>query len=225
IESGVQVSSDGTIIAVHTADGARVLDGNGNDRFALTGLTGIDGFALAPDGTIAIGVPAAAVNRRDIRRWTRDGTPLPTIPSVPSNFDVSLAFDAGDAVCALTVGAGVQTVSRTRADRVQVFRSSALTGFSSQDPFAGIGVNSAGTIAVVRSTDTNGFGSGVHVDAFSPTGSKTFTLDKRASNVLEAETFDGVQIESFAVDRRSRRVAIVGRYALNFGWIEVLELP
>ncbi|HET9623388.1 MAG TPA: hypothetical protein VFP84_18570, partial [Kofleriaceae bacterium] len=47
IESGVQVSSDGTIIAVHTADGARVLDGNGNDRFALTGLTGIDGFALA----------------------------------------------------------------------------------------------------------------------------------------------------------------------------------
>ncbi|HET9623304.1 MAG TPA: hypothetical protein VFP84_18145 [Kofleriaceae bacterium] len=226
LQSRVQVSRDGTIIAVRTTDGVRVLDGDGNDRFALTGLT-VDGFALAPDGTIAIGVPATAVNRRDIRRWTRDGTPLPTIPSVPSNFDVSLAFDAGDAVCALTVGAGVQTVSRTRADRVQVFRSSALTGFSSQDPIASIGVDSDGTIAIARSTEPSGLGNGLHIDAFSPTGVKTFALEKRAPAQPQSSpiSFDGVQIAGFAVDRASRRIAVVGVYAQRYGWIEVLELP
>jgi hypothetical protein len=223
----VQVSSDGTIVALQTTNGARVLDGNGNDRFAITDVTGGDGFAVAADGTIAIGVPAAAVNRRDIRRWTRDGTPLLTIPSIPNNFDVALAFDASDAVCAMTVGAGVETVSRTRADRVQVFRSSALTGFSSLDPLAAIGVDSEGVIAAVRSTQADFFAGGLHLDAFSPTGVKTFTLEKRVPAPLPRSpiTFDGVQINRFAVDRASRRMAIVGIYAQRYPWIEVLDIP
>jgi hypothetical protein len=223
IESVVQVSSDGTMVAVHTVDGARVLDGDGNDRFAITGLTGIDGFALAADGTLAIGVPAAAVNRRDVRRWTRDGTPLPTLASLPGNFAVSLAFDAGDAVCGVTVGAGVETVSRTLPTASLAFKSSALTGFSSLVPLAAIGVDSDGAIAIARSTDPTFAASGMHVDAFSPTGAKIFTLEKKA--VQQDLALDGVQIGSFAVDRRSRRVAIVGSYTELFGWIEVLELP
>lgn len=223
IESVVQVSSDGARVAVHTADGARVLDGDGNDRFAITGLTATDGFALAADGTLAIGVPAAAVNRRDVRRWTRDGTPLPTLASLAGNFDVSLAFDAGDAVCAVTVGAGVQTVSRTLPNASLAFRSPSLTGFSSLDPFAAIGVDVDGALAVARATDPTFNLSGVHLDAFSPTGAKIFTLEKKA--VQQPFELDGVQIESFAVDPRSRRVAVVGRYAQVFGWIEVLALP
>jgi hypothetical protein len=224
LQSLIQVSSDGTVIAVHTADGARVLDGDGNDRFAITGVTGGDGFALAADGTLAIGVPAAAANRRDVRRWTKDGTPLPTLTSLAGNFDVSLAFDAGDALAAVTLGAGGQAVSRTRPDLTQVFRTNAATGFSSQDPSGVIGVNSAGEIVVVRSTDPSVLTGGLHLDVFSPTGSKTFTIDKPLVEPIGPIGFDGVLIEAAAIDPRSHRVAVAGRYAAAVPWLEVFDL-
>jgi hypothetical protein len=224
--SGVQVSSDGAVVAVRTTDGARVFDGSGNDLFAITGVTGADGFALAADGTLAIGEPAKAVNRRDIHRWKRDGTALPTLASLPGNTDVSLAFDAGDAVCGLTVGFGVETVSRTLSTATLAFKSSALTGFSNIDPLSALGVDSDGSLVVARSTDPTFDASGVHFDAFSPTGTKTFTLEKKASTQPEPVlVFDGVQIQSFAVDPRSHRIAVVGLYSDIYGWVEVLDMP
>jgi hypothetical protein len=226
VESNVQVSPDGTVVAAHITGGAHVLNGSGTDRFTVSNLGLTDGFAVAPDGTVAIGVPSATLDfLRDIKRFSSTGAALATIENLPNDTDVSLAFDATNALCGLTLGGQFQWVSRTLADTTPVFSNGGPDDIQSPDAPGAITVDSDGDLIVARGATQAARASGLHLEVWTSAGTRTFVHDKPASDATFVFVVDGVQLRTLAADRHARNLAVGGNYNQSQPWIQIYTMP
>ena len=220
LNSAVAVSPDGTVIAVQSG-GVRVLDGNGNDRFAVTAqLAGR--IAVASDGTVAFPVPGFP-EQVDVRRFTATGTELTTFSPLPGRFDAALAYDALGFLYADTSGHGGATVSRTTPAGGTVFeqddRTNATGGVST-----GVGADSSSNLIAVR-WSADGTISGLRLDIFSPTGTRIFTHDKPRTTRNNGRVVDDGITPHLLSGVRGKRFAVAGSYGVDTPWIQVYDAP
>jgi len=223
VQSTISASSDGTVIAAHTSDGAVVLDGNGALRFAATALTS-DGMAVAPDGSIGIGTAGTNAPALDVKRFDKTGASLPTIPNLPADRDASLYFDAQGALLGQTTIGGVTHVSRFSADGTLVFTNAEFTNFS-VSPKAAIVAASTGDVIAMRGA-TDAAPPGIRLEVFSSTGTSTWTLSNLPT-VVSFGVFNlsyGVSPVALAVDA-NKHFAVAGDYALGTPWVQIFALP
>ncbi len=108
--SAVQLNPDGSMIAVRTSGGVATFHRNGTPRFH-TNDGNPDGMAVAPDGTVAFGVPDDVQPAQlDLRRYSAAGTLLPPPSFVPGDDLASLAYAANGDLGSLT-GAFAHAIS------------------------------------------------------------------------------------------------------------------
>jgi hypothetical protein len=224
IQSTIAVSPDGTVVAAHTSDGAAVLDGGtGADRFTITGLTS-DGMAVAPDGTVAIGTASGDV-WLNVQRYNQMGTALATLMMLPGENDASLTYDVHNALCSQTTygpGDGV-TVSRIDSSLASAF--SKAEGTTDQPTHMAVVVASTGDIVAVRAATNQVLGGGVRLEAFSPTGTSTWTHTKTPSDLVpDFMEVDGVEVKALAADG-NHHVAVGGTYNYDSPWIQIYQMP
>lgn len=221
VQSTVNVSPDGTVIAVRTGDGTRVVDGNGDDRFTKTGLAP-DGLAVAPDGTVAVGVESGNFPEElDVLRFTSSGTPLTTLSPLPGETDASLVYDAQNFLCGQTTLFETDTVVRFSPDLTLAFSHAESTQLVPSPPAATV-ITSSGEVVAVRGND-EGFASGLNIEAFSPTGTVTWTHIKPAIEQFII-LIDGIDLRAAATDPH-HHLAIAGAYNADTPVIQVYTMP
>ena len=138
---------------------------------------------------------------------------------------MSLAYDAGNALCGLTVGGQFQWVSRTLPDLTQVFSNGGASGVSHPDPPGAIAVDSDGGLVIARDASEGTLSSGLHLEVVTPTGTQSFVHDKPDSDPPFIIISDGVQLRTLAADRHARHIAIGGDYNQSQPWIQVYAMP
>ncbi|HEY0480691.1 MAG TPA: choice-of-anchor D domain-containing protein, partial [Kofleriaceae bacterium] len=209
IQSTVSASSDGTVIGAHLRDGVHVVDGSGSDRFVRTVPTA-DGMAVAPDGTVAVGTDSVIPPLLDVVRFTASGATLPPLSPLPGDRDASLVYDAQGFLCAHTTFGGFAHVSRTSPDLTTVFTTFEATHFAVSPP-GGVVITSSGEVVSVRGADENAFATGVLIEAYSPTGTLTWTHRKPADSQFFFLLDNGVLPSAVATDN-NHHLAIGGVY-------------
>ena len=223
-QSTVSASPDGTVIAVHQSDGVQVVDGTGADRFTRGGLSPADGMAVAPDGTVAVGAESVVIDSLiDVHRFTASGVELPPLAPLPGDRDVSLVYDAQNFLCAETTFFGFADVSRTSPDLTTLFHTSELTHFAVSPP-AAVVISSSGEIVSLRGADEDAFATGLLIEAYSPTGTLTWTHRKPAASQFFLILDDGVLPFAAATDT-NHHLAVGGVYDATTPWIQVYEMP
>ena len=220
MNSAVAVSPDGTVIAVQSG-GVRVLDGNGNDRFAVTAqLAG--SVAVGPDGTVAFPV-AGPPEQVDVRRFIATGTELTTFSPLAGRFDAALAYDARGFLFADTSGHGGATVSLTTPAGSTVFsqddRTDAFAGVST-----GVGADSSRNLIAVR-WFADATIPGLRLDIFSPTGARIFTHDKPRRTRSNGQVVDDGLTPQLISGVRGKRFAVAGSYGFSTPWIQIYDAP
>jgi hypothetical protein len=222
IQSTVSASPDGTVIAAHQNEGVYVVDGSGADRFSRTVPTA-DGMAVAPDGTVAVGTESVIAPLLDVVRFTASGAELPPLSPLPGDRDASLVYDAQGFLCAHTTFGGFAHVSRTSPDLTTLFTTFEATHFAVSPP-GGIVITSSGEVVSVRGADEDAFATGVLIEAYSPTGTLTWTHRKPASSQFFILLDDGVLPSAVATDN-NHHLAIGGVYNASTPWIQVYAMP
>jgi hypothetical protein len=219
VQSTVSASPDGTVIAALSIGGVEVVDGNGDGRFATTQLSP-DGMAVAPDGTVAVGV-SGQPEQLDILRFTASGTPLTTLSPLPGESDASLVYDAQNFLCAQTTTFGTDTMVRVAPDLTLAFSHAEPTHLQ-PSPRAATVVTSSGEVVAVRSNDDEPE-SGLNIEAFSPTGEVTWRHVKVAEEQLII-FFDGIRFTAAATDT-NHHLAVAGNYSDAIPVIQVFTMP
>jgi hypothetical protein len=223
-QSTVSASPDGTVIAVHQSDGVQVVDGTGADRFARGGLSPADGMAVAPDGTVAVGAESVVVAPLiDVHRFTATGVELAPLAPLPGDRDVSLVYDAENFLCAQTTFFGIANVSRTSPDLTTLFETFEDTHFAVSPPGAVV-ISSSGEVIALRGADEDAFATGLLIEAYSPTGTLTWTHRKPAASQFFLILDDGVLPAAAATDG-NHHLAVGGVYDATTPWIQVYEMP
>ena len=220
VQSTVAASPDGTVIAALTTDGVHVVDGNGDDRFIKTGLAR-DGMAVAPDGTVALGVPGPP-EQLDILRFNASGDALITLSPLPGETDASLVYDAQSFLVGQTTRFETDTVARFSPDLTLAFSHAEPTHLQ-PSPLAATVIASSGEVIAVRSNDDEP-ASGLNIEAFSPTGTVTWTQIKPAVEVFDVIFIDGIKLFAAATDPNGH-LAIAGTYNDIVPVIQVYTVP
>lgn len=222
-QSTVSASPDGTVIAAHESAGVHVVDGTGADRFSVTAPPA-DGMAVAPDGTVAVGTESVVVAPLlDVRRFTASGDELPPLAPLPGDRDASLVYDAENFLCAHTTFFGIANVSRTSPDLTTLWETHELTHFAVSPPGAVV-ISSSGEVVSLRGADEDAFATGLLIEAYSPTGTLTWTHRKPAASQFFLILDDGVLPFAAATDA-NHHLAVGGVYDATTPWIQVYEMP
>ncbi|HEX4416842.1 MAG TPA: choice-of-anchor D domain-containing protein [Kofleriaceae bacterium] len=216
IQSTVQVSPDGTVVAALTTSGLSVLDGNGNDRFAVPGVN-IDGMAVAADGTVAIGTSSANFpDQLDLHRYTPSGTELALVSPLPGDARASLAFDAAGGLGSITTSFSHAQVAYTTPALTTAWSTRTETDDSVAP--AGLVFDSGGNMVVTYTQDSTFIG--LHIEQLATSsGASLWTLLKAPADSL----FGDFEPQAIAADH-AKRVAIGGAY--DFApWVAVYQMP
>ncbi len=230
LHGSLATSPDGTVIAVLTADGVHAVDGNGVDRFTISGVTPApQTVAVAPDGTVGLSQidTTLGLDQNRALRYSNAGTPLATFDLLPGYVNASLAFDPTNAVCGISTGRGHANVFRATAPGVVAFSEDTQFSLNFGVP-AGVLTTSSGEVVGIRDKDQRTpLAGGMRLDVFSPTGTSVFTHIKTTNEAAFAMAYyhyDGVQLQHLAAGG-TNRIAVSGVYATLMPWIQVYDLP
>jgi hypothetical protein len=225
VQSVLAVSSDGHTLAVHQLTGAIVLDGaDGSQRFPLVLLGKTDGLAVAPDGTIAIGVLSTSFPEQlDIKRFSSAGSALAELSPLFGDDDASLTYDQANDLCALTTGGEEAAVSVTDPSLNPRFTNLSDLEINPA-PAAAISTDPGNDVVIARGNQLQAASTfGLFIQVFAPDGSTVWTLDKPPIDTPSTPLVsDGVDPAAFAADGNFH-VAVGGTYDLSQPWIQVLS--
>lgn len=221
-DPAIAVSPDGSVIAVLTTGGMRVLDGAGADRFEITGAPNPTSVAVASDSTIALAVTDTMLaDVYQANRYLPDGTALTPFAPLPGDVNAQLAYDATNALCVYTFGHSSGTVSRTTSTGSLAF--SHLEHLTLSTPLvSGVLATPTGEVVRVRAMRDEDFDQGMQLDAYSATGTALYAITK-APVPINSIYFGAVGVRRIATGATNRLV-LAGTW-LSSPWIEVLDLP
>jgi hypothetical protein len=222
--SPLAISHDGTVIAVLQDKGAYVADGSGAQRFHITNLTEGRAIAVAADGTVAIADDNGSGDNSNLRRFTKTGTALATIPSTgeAGYYDIAIAFDASGDVYGYSTGFSSAIAARLAPSGAAVFEKPEDT-LGSADLPTGAVVASTGDLIAARGLG-DGSIPGLQLEQWSATGTLLWPHTKPYhSNPLPFPD-DGVIPTAIAADG-AKHFAVGGTYGLDQPWIQIYVLP
>jgi len=218
-QSVVSASLDGTVIAARTARGAHVVDGDGQLRFD-TGKRP-DGMAVAPDGTVAVGVDNPSVpGVETAQRFDKTGHELESV----GDFDpgISLIYDPQGFLSTLTTHFGATHMVRYSPALQPAGANREDTGFPGAVQ-AGLAVDPSGNTAIARGESDGHFGAlGLRVRVIAPDSSVLWEERKPANDLGGGAPIliDGVTPFVIAGDGNTR-FAIGGLYSDDTPWIRI----
>lgn len=219
-QSVVSASLDGTVIAAHTAGGAHVVDGNGALRFDTSG--GADGMAVAPDGTVAIGVDSDIfLGQETVQLFDKTGNKLATVGN--SDAGISLIYDPQGFLSRLATHFSASDMARFSPALQPAGADFEHTGFPGAVQ-AGLAVDPSGNTVIARGQAEGGFGPlGLRVKVITPASTVLWEETKPAKNDQSdgpPPLSDGVTPMLIAGDG-SARFAIGGLYSDDTPWIRI----
>lgn len=216
--SRVQVSADGTVVAIQIAGGVRVLDGAGADRFTVTNLeTGsfyVVATAIAPDNTVAVATWDSNFEETHVHRYAVTGTEGTELVFGGLKYDTSLAYDSQGNLDAIATGNArwaAVTVSPTGV-AASVFPQTMVAG-SALNSVAGLAASSDGHLVAMRAA-SGAFPFGLHVEVWSPAGVMAWSVDRMPE--LAPIGSRGISPTAVATDQ-GNEIAIGGTYTVGLG--------
>lgn len=218
----IAVSPDGTIIAVLTTTGMRVLDAAGADRFTVTTSHNPSSVTVAPDGTIALGGDDLAIGDAvEASRYSATGTALTSFGPLPGTLHAALQYNSTNSMCVATHGENSMTASLlTTTGTTAFFSNEGTPGLTGPWP-SGVIATPTGECGKIRLVNMSS--GGMKLDIYSATGTVVHTITK--TPVFSGTILGDIGVKTtWIASGGTNRLAIAGSFA-GQPWIQVLDLP